>query len=176
MTSPEISRRWRFLLPFFVTGGADFMATVTRPCLVLSAVFRDEREAIVGLFVADISLIGRRELLLAPGGLLLLLILLEDRRRSLLGDRGGIFFEDVGGLAIGVLMLVWVGEGVSLTLLLPLVPLDAIVDKGDEVLVVTDQITEGLGLFFSGGIEPDGEDADTFDDATFCILSANSRS
>lgn len=73
-------------MPFFFTGGVDFVAAVTDPCLVLSEIFRDDREAILVLFVAEISLIGRRELLLALGGLLLLLILLEDRRRPLLGD------------------------------------------------------------------------------------------
>ena len=126
----------------------------------------------MGWFVAEISLIGRRELLSALGGLLLLLILLEDRRRPLLVDREGTVLSEVGDLIIGVFALVSVEEGVALTLLLPLV-VDAKRlkdgDRGDELLAAM----EVLGLFLCKGIKLDGGDADAFDDAIFCILSAN---
>ena len=126
----------------------------------------------MGWFVAEISLIGRRELLSALGGLLLLLILLEDRRRPLLADREGAVLSELGDLIIGVFALVLVEEGVALALLLPLV-VDAKRledgDRDDELLAAMEE----LGLFLCKGIKLDGGDADAFDDATFCILSAN---
>lgn len=76
---------------------------------------------------------------------------------------------------IGVFALVLVEEGVALTLMLPLVfdaKREEDGDRGDELLAAIEE----LGLFLCKGIKLDGEDADTFDEATFCILSANNSS
>ena len=129
-------------------GGLDFVVAVA------------EREAIVGLFVAHISLIGRRVPVL--GGISLLFVLAEDRWSRILGFRKGFI---VATSVVGALTLA--GEALpALALLVPLVGDDArCCDCG-----ACFAIREELGLFLDEGVTLNGRGDGIKGDEAFCIF------
>ena len=130
-------------------GGLDFVVAVA------------EREAIVGLFVAHISLIGRRVPVL--GGILLLFVLAEDRWSRILGFREGFI------VATSVVEALTLGAGEALPALALLVPL-----VGDDACGcgcgAGFAIREELGLFLGEGVTLNGRGDGVKGDEAFCIF------